>query len=220
MVQLRPAGSVCRQTQPASHTARPHPHATRSFKFKMNGIAYPAKFSSRDAVKFTEQAPWGLAVSAEPPSNGEMLLKFEVKHTGIGIPAEKPDRTLKPLPRATDGGATLRWDRTGADHFVAPGFFDGWQHPGQQRSRSRKLRSVHSRFKVPAAPRASVASRITAGSNISSYDMPTCRGDPARGHGPPSKPRGCSSGEARRHIGREEGANANGDSNRDSIRVE
>jgi two-component system, sensor histidine kinase len=65
-----------------------------------------------NALKFTEQGAVGLEVSAEPPANGEVLVKFEVKDTGIGIPPEKQETIFEAFTQA-DGSVARRFGGTG-----------------------------------------------------------------------------------------------------------
>jgi CheY-like chemotaxis protein len=65
-----------------------------------------------NALKFTEQGAVGLEVSAEPPANGDVLPKFEVKDTGIGIPPEKQETIFEAFTQA-DGSVARRFGGTG-----------------------------------------------------------------------------------------------------------
>jgi len=65
-----------------------------------------------NALKFTQQGAVGLEVYAEPPDNGDVLLKFEVKDTGIGIPPEKQETIFEAFTQA-DGSVARRYGGTG-----------------------------------------------------------------------------------------------------------
>jgi TMAO reductase system sensor TorS len=65
-----------------------------------------------NAIKFTDEGAVGLEVSAEPSSDGDVLLQFEVKDTGIGIPPEKQDKIFEAFTQA-DGSVVRRFGGTG-----------------------------------------------------------------------------------------------------------
>ena len=64
-------------------------------------------------------------VSDEAPANGDVLLKFEVKDTGLGIRRRnrKPSSRLSHKPMAPSRGASV--GRLGSDYLRPTGFFDG-----------------------------------------------------------------------------------------------
>jgi two-component system, sensor histidine kinase len=65
-----------------------------------------------NALKFTEVGAVGLEVSAEPSTSGDVLLKFEVKDTGIGIPPEKQESIFQAFTQG-DGSVARRFGGTG-----------------------------------------------------------------------------------------------------------
>jgi CheY-like chemotaxis protein len=65
-----------------------------------------------NAVKFTDEGAVGLEVTAKPAPSGEMLLEFEVRDTGIGIPPEKRDKIFEAFAQA-DGSMARRFGGTG-----------------------------------------------------------------------------------------------------------
>jgi len=65
-----------------------------------------------NALKFTDEGAVGLEVSAEPSTGIDVLLKFEVKDTGIGIPPEKQETIFEAFTQA-DGSVARRFGGTG-----------------------------------------------------------------------------------------------------------
>ncbi len=66
-----------------------------------------------NAMKFTEQGEIFIRVRVEDAaSNGELLLGFEVRDTGIGIPAEKQERLFKAFSQV-DSSTTRKYGGTG-----------------------------------------------------------------------------------------------------------
>ena len=67
-----------------------------------------------NGIKFTEQGEVTVSVQTnEPPSEGQSLeLQFEVRDTGIGIPAEKINRLFQPFSQV-DASTTRKYGGTG-----------------------------------------------------------------------------------------------------------
>jgi two-component system, sensor histidine kinase len=65
-----------------------------------------------NALKFTDEGAVGLEVTAEPSPNGEVLVAFESKDTGIGIPPEKQETIFEAFTQA-DGSVARRFGGTG-----------------------------------------------------------------------------------------------------------
>jgi two-component system sensor histidine kinase/response regulator len=65
-----------------------------------------------NAVKFTDQGSVELAVRLENESADDAGLRFSVRDTGVGIPAEAQDRLFQPFTQV-DGSLTRRHGGTG-----------------------------------------------------------------------------------------------------------
>jgi signal transduction histidine kinase/CheY-like chemotaxis protein len=65
-----------------------------------------------NALKFTEEGAVGLEITAELARNGEVLLMFEIKDTGIGISPEKQETIFEAFTQA-DGSVARRFGGTG-----------------------------------------------------------------------------------------------------------
>jgi signal transduction histidine kinase/DNA-binding response OmpR family regulator len=65
-----------------------------------------------NAIKFTEQGEVIVDVESESQKNGEVVLHFAVRDTGIGIPADKQASIFAPFEQA-DGTTTRRFGGTG-----------------------------------------------------------------------------------------------------------
>lgn len=65
-----------------------------------------------NAVKFTEQGEVVMRAELQQADTSEVLLRFEVRDTGIGIPAEALGRLFQPFSQA-DGSTTRRYGGTG-----------------------------------------------------------------------------------------------------------
>jgi PAS domain S-box-containing protein len=71
-----------------------------------------------NAVKFTTEGEVVLAVRRNPPTNGEILLSFAVRDTGIGIPQEKCKAIFDAFEQA-DSSTTRRFGGTGLGLAIA-----------------------------------------------------------------------------------------------------
>jgi two-component system, sensor histidine kinase len=65
-----------------------------------------------NALKFTNEGAVGLEVTVEPSPDGEVLVRFEIKDTGIGIPPEKQETIFEAFAQA-DGSVARRFGGTG-----------------------------------------------------------------------------------------------------------
>ncbi|MFK7806068.1 MAG: response regulator, partial [Anaerolineae bacterium] len=65
-----------------------------------------------NAVKFTESGEIQLIVSAEPAPDDNLLLQFDVKDTGIGIPADRMNRLFQSFSQV-DSSTTRKFGGTG-----------------------------------------------------------------------------------------------------------
>jgi two-component system, sensor histidine kinase len=65
-----------------------------------------------NALKFTNEGAVGLEVTAEPSLDGDVLVRFEIKDTGIGIPPEKQQTIFEAFTQA-DGSVARRFGGTG-----------------------------------------------------------------------------------------------------------
>lgn len=65
-----------------------------------------------NAIKFTGQGEVSIQVSLESETTDQAMLRFEVKDTGIGIPAEHLDRLFAPFTQV-DGSTTRKYGGTG-----------------------------------------------------------------------------------------------------------
>ena len=71
-----------------------------------------------NAVKFTEVGEVVLTVQCQPPANGDVLLSFAVRDTGIGIPQEKCEAIFDAFEQA-DSSTTRRFGGTGLGLAIA-----------------------------------------------------------------------------------------------------
>ena len=65
-----------------------------------------------NAIKFTQRGEVEVGVAPEAGPNGETLLRFSVRDTGAGIPADRLDRLFKPFSQV-DSSTTRKYGGTG-----------------------------------------------------------------------------------------------------------
>jgi signal transduction histidine kinase/ActR/RegA family two-component response regulator len=65
-----------------------------------------------NAVKFTEQGSVNVVVNAVPSAMGGMMLRLEVRDTGVGIPADRVHTLFRPFSQL-DASTTRRYGGTG-----------------------------------------------------------------------------------------------------------
>jgi signal transduction histidine kinase/ActR/RegA family two-component response regulator len=65
-----------------------------------------------NAVKFTEQGSVTVVVNAAPSAMGGMMLRLEVRDTGVGIPANRVNTLFRPFSQV-DASTTRRYGGTG-----------------------------------------------------------------------------------------------------------
>jgi len=71
-----------------------------------------------NAVKFTESGQVVIRVAPETGALGRAILRFEVRDTGIGIPAERIDKLFQPFEQG-DISITRRFGGTGLGLFIS-----------------------------------------------------------------------------------------------------
>ena len=73
-----------------------------------------------NAIKFTEHGGVTLAVTPSGPADGGVLVSFDVKDTGVGIPEEKLEQVFEPFAQG-DGTSTRRHGGTGLGLAITRG---------------------------------------------------------------------------------------------------
>ena len=87
----------------------PFPHALRGDPIRLRQALLNL---ISNALKFTAKGEINVRVFALTETNQTVTLRFEVKDSGVGIPAEAHQRILRPSPQA-DGTTTRRFGGTG-----------------------------------------------------------------------------------------------------------
>jgi PAS domain S-box-containing protein len=67
---------------------------------------------TNNAIKFTERGEVVIRVALDEETNGEAIVRFEVRDTGIGIPADRMNRLFKTFSQV-DASTTRRYGGTG-----------------------------------------------------------------------------------------------------------
>ncbi|MGZ8095778.1 MAG: response regulator [Methylosarcina sp.] len=76
-----------------------------------------------NAVKFTEQGEVSIKVLEQEPANGNKILRFEVKDTGIGMSPEEQSRLFQPFTQA-DSSTARRFGGTGLGLSISKNLVD------------------------------------------------------------------------------------------------
>ena len=80
---------------------------------------------ANNAIKFTEKGEISIVVHMVEERGQQVLLRFEVRDTGIGLTPEQMGRLFQSFQQA-DTSTTRRYGGTGLGHLQEPGRIDGW----------------------------------------------------------------------------------------------
>lgn len=80
---------------------------------------------ANNAIKFTEKGEISIVVRMVEERGQQVLLRFEVRDTGIGLTPEQMGRLFQSFQQA-DTSTTRRYGGTGLGHLQEPGRIDGW----------------------------------------------------------------------------------------------
>ena len=109
---------------------------------------------ANNSVKFTEKGEIELEISLLERSETEVLLRFGVRDTGIGLTQEQISRLFQSFQQA-DSSTTRKYGGTGLGLAISrkPGRTDGRRgRCGELRSRAGQHLLVHGRFGIGKAP--------------------------------------------------------------------
>ncbi|MEX1363504.1 MAG: response regulator [Nannocystaceae bacterium] len=114
-LQIQSSAAAHKDLELASFIDREVPHALRGDAGRLRQVLTNLL---ANAVKFTHEGDVTVTVSVAERSEGSVLLRFEVRDTGIGISAEAREHVFEPFAQA-DTSTTRRFGGTGLGLTIA-----------------------------------------------------------------------------------------------------